>query len=98
MGTETLELGGNILLTGFSELDSSELVVIKKIVGQFAKKLSERPHGLKQLSITAETGGKKQGIVVLAETENGELEGSSTDSNLYYALTEALQACGKQSS
>ena len=35
-----IELGGNITLVGFKEQGYSELVVIKKIVGNYARKLS----------------------------------------------------------
>ena len=41
MDEETVELGGNISLSGFSVLDNSHLVIIKKIVGNYAKKFSE---------------------------------------------------------
>ena len=36
-----MELGGNIELVGFNELDSSELIVLKKIIGSCARKLSD---------------------------------------------------------
>ncbi len=39
-----IELGGNITLVGFKELGYGELVIIKKIVGNFARKISnEKP-------------------------------------------------------
>ena len=31
-----MELGGNIVLTGFSDRDFTEMIVVKKIVGQYA--------------------------------------------------------------
>ncbi|PIN78258.1 hypothetical protein COV16_06170 [Candidatus Woesearchaeota archaeon CG10_big_fil_rev_8_21_14_0_10_34_8] len=33
----TIELGGNIQLSGFRDLDSATMVVVKKIVGNFVK-------------------------------------------------------------
>lgn len=36
-----IELGGNITLVGFKELGYAEMVVIKKIVGNYARKLSD---------------------------------------------------------
>ena len=36
-----MELGGNIELLGFDELDSSELIVLKKIIGNYARKFSD---------------------------------------------------------
>jgi len=37
---ETQKLGGNIELSGFRDLDSSEAIVVKKIVGNYVKKFS----------------------------------------------------------
>ena len=37
-----IELGGNITLVGFKELGYAELVVIKKVVGNYARKFSEK--------------------------------------------------------
>ena len=36
----TLELGGNIQLTGFRDLDPAALVIVKKIVGNFVKEMN----------------------------------------------------------
>lgn len=36
-----IELGGNITLVGFKELGYAEMVVIKKLVGNYARKLSD---------------------------------------------------------
>ena len=37
-----IELGGNITLVGFKELGYAEFVVIKKVVGNHARKISDR--------------------------------------------------------
>ena len=47
----TLELGGNIQLTGFSDLDPATLVIVKKIVGNFVKHTSVVP-GFQGLHMT----------------------------------------------
>ena len=36
-----IELGGNIKLVGFKELGYAEFVVVKKVVGNYARKFSE---------------------------------------------------------
>ena len=40
MDDETQQLGGNIELTGFSSVDGGTMIVLKKIVGNYAKKFS----------------------------------------------------------
>lgn len=37
-----IELGGNITLVGFKELGYAEFVVTKKVVGNYARKISDR--------------------------------------------------------
>ena len=38
---DVLELGGSIQLSGFSGIDGGQMVVVKKIVGNYAKRLSD---------------------------------------------------------
>lgn len=87
-----LKLGGNIVLSGFS-LEPSEMIVIKKIVGHYAKKISERgPY--KELKVRLKQSKKAQyfmhQINATADTEKGNLSGEGADKNLYTALSEAL--------
>ncbi len=37
-----IELGGNITLVGFKELAYAEFVVVKKVVGNYARKISDK--------------------------------------------------------
>jgi ribosome-associated translation inhibitor RaiA len=50
--TDTLQLGGNIELTGFSDLEPAVMVVVKKIVGNYAKKLSKLVENFEKLHLT----------------------------------------------
>ena len=38
---EDLELGGKIVLSGFKEIKPAELVVVKKLIGSYARKFSD---------------------------------------------------------
>lgn len=48
----TLELGGNIQLTGFSETDPATLVIVKKMVGNFVKDMTQHNSGFRGLNVT----------------------------------------------
>jgi hypothetical protein len=48
---DTLALGGNIELSGFQKLDKDSMVVLKKIVGNYAKKFSENSKTFQKLSL-----------------------------------------------
>ncbi|MBW2987538.1 hypothetical protein KY336_03220 [Candidatus Woesearchaeota archaeon] len=39
--TETIKLGGNIELIGFRDLDGGSMVILKKIIGNYVRKLSD---------------------------------------------------------
>ena len=46
-----LALGGNIELAGFSSLDRDSMIVLKKIVGNYAKRFSETCKSFQKLSL-----------------------------------------------
>jgi hypothetical protein len=46
-----MELGGNIVLSGFREIPRAEFLVIKKIVGSYARKFSDHLEDYKSLSL-----------------------------------------------
>ena len=93
---ETLELGGNIELKGFGDLDKSSMVIIKKIAGNYAKKFSEKNKGFSKLSLTMkqvherEKGSKYEihgKLLVGGKPKTAEL----TDRNLFYAIDRVLK-------
>jgi len=49
---ETIELGGNIQLVGFSGLENSQLIVLKKIIGNYARKFADNIKGYEMLTLT----------------------------------------------
>ena len=87
-----LRLGGNILLIGFS-LEPMEMVVVKKLIGNYAKKIGEKIE-CKEIKISLKKTEKAQSflheISASAETNNGILAADSVDRNLYTAISEAL--------
>ena len=52
MEEEEMQLGGNIQLVGFHDLDKSELIVVKKMVGQYARKFTDGIPGFSRLAVT----------------------------------------------
>ncbi len=91
-----IQLGGNIELTGFRDLDRSVMVIVKKIVGNYAKKFSERLSDFEKLSLTV----KK--IHETEKSEKYEIKGmlvyggkminrDTTDFNLFVVLDSVLK-------
>ena len=93
---DTLQLGGNIELTGFSELEPAVMIVVKKIVGNYAKRVSNLVENFEQLHITLKEVHKSEksqrfelhakvlagGQVYAAET---------TDINLFVTMDKVLK-------
>ena len=96
MDEETLELGGNISLTGFGVLEPGVMVVVKKIVGNYAKKLSEVTKNFEQISLVLKPVHQKEKselyelhakMVAAGKPVTAEI----TDRNLFFALDKVLK-------
>jgi ribosome-associated translation inhibitor RaiA len=52
MEENAVDLGGNIRLNGFSEVDGGSMIIIKKLVGSFVKKVSDRNDRFQRISVS----------------------------------------------
>ena len=52
MDNESFKLGGSIELSGFRDIDSSSMIVLKKIIGNHARRIAELTKKLEVLHIT----------------------------------------------
>ncbi len=83
-----IELGGGIYLDGFDGVEPGKLIVVKKVVGNYTKSISEKVKDFKKITVKYSENGKiKISVVVEADKEySGEDEGD----NLFFALDKAL--------
>ncbi len=49
---DSMQLGGNIELSGFKDLDGSSMVVLKKIIGNYGRRMSDISDKFESLKIT----------------------------------------------
>ena len=87
---ESIQLGGNIELVGFNELEPGELVVVKKVVGNYAKEMSEKAKDFEKLIVTLKKEGKKFKIKAVLNAGK-EFSADETDSNLFFAMDKSLK-------
>jgi hypothetical protein len=91
-----IQLGGNIELIGFSEIDRAQMVVVKKIVGNYARKFSEMVQNFEKLSLAVKR------IHAVEKSENYEItakliaagkpiNGSVTDRNIFFGIDKVLK-------
>jgi len=83
-----IELGGNIKLEGFDNIEQSKLVVIKKIVGNFIKKLEAE----NKVAIILKLSEENSEFKIDAELNINEQNkiSSVTEKNLFFALNNVL--------
>ncbi len=85
-----MELGGNIFLEGFESQDFTELIVVKKLVGQYARRLADAGGGAEKIHVTLSESGKTSTVSVEIQRD-GTFTSSVTMENLYMALDQALR-------
>jgi hypothetical protein len=98
MEENEISLGGSIRLSGFGVVDGGSMIVIKKIVGSFVKKASDRDPKFQSLSLHLK---KVHGNVEREESGKYEIRASMigekhcnsevVDQNLMFALDKALK-------
>ena len=96
MADDNLTLGGNIQLTGFRDIDSSSMIVLKKIIGNYAKRIAELTKKLETLHITLKPvhqREKSEKYEVHAKVvDDGKVYASeTTDRNLFVAVDNVLK-------
>ena len=98
MAKGTIELGGNIRLTGFGDIDGGSMIIVKKVVGSFVKKISEKNQKFQSFTLTlkkvhgtveSESSGKfeLQANLVADKNYNSDV----THLNLMFAVDKALK-------
>ena len=91
-----IELGGNITLVGFKEIEKAELVIVKKLVGSYARKLSDAVSGFENLTVTLKivhkTEGSEKYEVHAKVIINGKpITSETTERNLFVGLDDVLK-------
>ena len=98
MAEETIDLGGSIRLSGFGEIDGGSMIIVKKLVGSFVKKISEKNQKFQSLTMTlkkvhgsveSESSGKFeiQANLVAEKNYNSDV----THKNLMFAIDSVLK-------
>lgn len=82
----TLKLGGNIELQGFTGVDPAQMVVVKKMVGSYVRKLSDS--GMDPEKVVVLKDGDK--IKVNINAGDQQLNSEESNSNVFFGLDSAL--------
>ncbi len=93
---EAVQLGGNIELSGFKEVDGGSMIILKKIVGTYARKFSDSLQNFEKLSVNMkqvhETEGSKKYEVHGKLIDNGKVHTAEiTDRNLFTCVDSVMK-------
>jgi len=93
---ETIKLGGNIELTGFSELDGGSIIVLKKIVGSYARKFSDSSKDFEKVVLELNEQGNELEINAKIVVSGKEKSANAKDKNLFVAVDSVLKELEKK--
>ena len=96
MKDEIQNLGGNVQLTGFREIEGSSMIVVNKLIGTYAKKMSEHAEKMESLHITLKPVHKREKSEIYEIhaklVDNGRVYASeAVDRNLFVAVDDVLK-------
>jgi hypothetical protein len=89
-----LELGGGIFLDNFEEIEPGKLIIVKKIVGNYTKNISEKLNGFKKIMVSLEGENTYKIKIEIEASEKFVAQGEKE--NLFFALDEALSGINNQ--
>jgi hypothetical protein len=90
-----IQLGGNIELEGFEGVEPGKLVVIKKIVGSYTRKISDSTPGFEKITLYLDQGTDTK-VSVIVMVGGNETKHEESDKNLFFALDKALLGAQKK--
>jgi len=89
---DTLRLGGNIELAGFSEVERNAMIILKKIIGNYAKTFSEKEQGVELLRLTLKQPDATQfHIHAQIIIKGSPFTAETTEQNLFVATDAVLK-------
>ncbi len=94
--SDDVKLGGNITLSGFREIDGGSKVILRKIVGSYARKFTESSTNLEEIHLSMkpvhEREQSKKYEIKCKLVDNGQVHTSEvTERNLFVAIDSVLK-------
>ena len=91
-----VELGGHIELSGFNEVEGGSMIILKKIIGNYVRNISDRNTGFENLKIHMKKiheteGSKKFEVHVKLLVDSNVHSSEHVDRNIFTAVDKALR-------
>ena len=96
MDDYTVTLGGNIQLSGFTDLEPAQMIVLKKIVGTYARRFSNKCKKFELLKLSMKKvheheHSEKYEIHAMVVDDGTRKTATVTERNLFFAIDAALK-------
>ncbi|MBI4440441.1 hypothetical protein HY638_05700 [Candidatus Woesearchaeota archaeon] len=88
---DSQELGGNIVLTGFSSCDLGTMHILKKIVGNYAKDFSERLDDFEKLHLKMSRNEMQFDVEATVTRSGNSTSFIASESNIFVGVDGALK-------
>ena len=93
---DAMQLGGNIELSGFRDMDGASMVVLKKIIGNYGRRISEISGNFEKLSVVMKPiheteKSEKYDIHAKLVKEGKPIVSEVVERNLFVAVDTALK-------
>lgn len=85
------QLGGNIELVGFNDLDGGSMIVLKKIIGNYARTFSDQLNGIEKLSLTIQRTAQQYELHCSLRANGQHVEARHADGNVFFLVDQALK-------
>jgi len=100
-GDSKISLGGSIELSGFSELEPAQMIVLKKIIGNYARRFSEITKKFELLAVTLKyvherEKSEKYELHARLMDNGTPIVAEEVDRNLYVAIDNVLKKVEKE--
>ncbi len=87
---DVVKLGGNIELLGFNDIEPGSVVIVKKMIGSYAKQFSEKHSDFEKLVLELKNKDTNEVVVKLHHGGNVK-EAQASANNLFMALDEVMK-------
>lgn len=91
--SDNIVLGGSIELVGFKELDGGSMIILKKMIGNHVRKMSDIADNFENLTVSMKkvgSGGNKFEIQAKVIDNGKPFASEVTDFNLFFTVDKAL--------
>lgn len=90
-----MELGGNITLSGFNDLDRDTIVIVKKLIGSYIRKVGEKNPDFQSFSVNLKTTHERENSEVYEIkaqlVADKQYNAECTDRNLMFCIDKACK-------